>query len=141
MRRFAPFRVTVLLWMVLTLTAWNAVRLWTAIAWRERLAEFAPSPGPFYIGLTGAIWTGVGLVVLWAVWKGKPWTLRLLAAGALAYTAWYWADRLLLQQEHANWGFMLLVNVSLLVYVFLTIRWLIHQREAYEREPENYPAE
>ena len=30
-----PFRVTLLLWLVLTLTTWNFIRFWTALEWRE----------------------------------------------------------------------------------------------------------
>jgi hypothetical protein len=137
MRRSVPFRVTALVWVVLSLTAWNAVRLWTAIAWSARLAEFAPRPGPLYIAVTGAVWTAAGLAVLWAVWKRKTWAPKLLVGAAAAYTAWYWADRLLLQQGRANWGFVLAVNLLLLFHVFLSIHSRYFQREAYERESEN----
>ncbi len=39
-----PFRVTLLLWLVLFLTAWNALRLWTALAWHNVLNEFSAQP-------------------------------------------------------------------------------------------------
>src|SRR5512143_1822720 len=110
MRAGAPFRVTVFMWLVLILTAWNALRLWTAVAWRARFAEFAPSPGPIYIGLSGTVWVMTGLFVVWSLWQQKPWTRGLIVAGAAAYTVWYWLDRLLLQKERTNWAFSLVLN-------------------------------
>jgi hypothetical protein len=121
--------------VVLTLTAWNAVRVWTAFAWREALAEFAPQPGPLYIGISGAVWVLVGLSVLWALEWRRAWRLRLLVGAASAYTLWYWSDRLILQTWRDNWPFTLTVNVLLLLLVFITTTYL--KREAYERKSEN----
>lgn len=118
MSRHAPFRVTALVWMVLWFMLWNAVRLWTAIAWRGRLAEFAPKPGPLYIGASGAFWIAAGLFILWSFWHTKPWTRRLILGSAIAYTAWYWADRLGLQQSHPNWPFLAIINLLVLIHIF-----------------------
>ncbi len=137
MKSHIPFRVTLLMLVVLILTAWNIVRVWTAFTWREALTEFAPQPGPLYIGVSGAIWSVVGLSTLWALWQKKAWTPHLLVGTASAYTLWYWADRLLLQNERDNWPFTLTVNLFLLLLVFFTIRSKFVQREAYERESEN----
>jgi hypothetical protein len=122
MKRRLPFRVTVLVWMVLWFTVWNAVRLWTAMAWRARLAEFAPVPGPLYIGLTGAFWLTAGILIVWSFWTAKPWTRTMIAGASLAYTAWYWADRLLLQQPHTNWPFLAVFNLLALILVFWALR-------------------
>lgn len=135
MKSKTSFRVTLLMLAVLTLTAWNAVRVWTAFAWRETLMEFAPQPGPLYIGVSGALWVVVGLSVLYALVQKKAWAPRLLVGAASAYTLWYWSDRLILQTGRDNWPFTLTVNLFLLVLVFFTIKYL--QREAYERESEN----
>ena len=138
MRNNASFRVTLLLFVVLTLTAWNIVRVWTAFAWREVLAEFAPTPGPIYIGISGALWAAVGLSVLWAAWQKKAWAPRLLVWSAPAYSVWYWTDRLILQKERENWPFTLTVNLLLLVLVYFATRSnYFTEREAYERESEN----
>jgi len=99
---------------------WNGLRLWTAVAWRGRLEEFAPRPGPVYIAASGAFWLAAGLILLWSLWSRKRRSRGLIAACTAGYTAWYWADRLLLQQERANWTFVLVVNiliVALIVFV------------------------
>ncbi|MBI5296654.1 MAG: hypothetical protein HY869_14345 [Chloroflexi bacterium] len=124
-----PFRVTLLTWTVLSLTVWNIFRLWTAIAWREVVGEFAPQPGPLYIGLTGALWALLGFLLLWGLAGRKSWIPRLLIGCAAAYTLWYWADRLFLQTERANWPFTLIVNLLLLVLTYFTIRTKIFAEE------------
>lgn len=117
-----PFRVTVLIWLVLWLSAWNGLRLWTAVTWQARLAEFASRPGPAYIAVSGAFWLAAGLFLLWSFWSAKPWTRQLFAALALAYTAWYWVDRLLLQQERSNWPFILAANVIIILFIMFALR-------------------
>jgi len=133
-RHALPFRVTVLLWMVLTLTVWNALRLWTAFAWRERLAEFASVPGPVYIGITGAIWLILGSLVLWSLWMATRWRRMLVLASALLYTVWYWGDRLLFQPGRADWLFSAVVNLLLLLHVFYALNSDYFRREAHERQ-------
>lgn len=116
---------TPLVLLVLCLTAWNAIRLQTALAWYDVLGEFAPVPGPSYTALSGATWLMIGAVLLWCLWRRKPWAADFLLGTALAYSAWYWLDRLAMQAPHANWPFMLLVNLIILAYVLaLTIPYL-----------------
>ena len=57
-----PFRVTLLYWLVLTLIAWNGLRLWTALAWRDALDEFSAQPIPAIIAISGAIWMVTGVI-------------------------------------------------------------------------------
>jgi len=137
MRSRLPFRVTVLTWTVLILTGWNAVRLWAGIAWKARLAEFVSRPSPLYIGVTGVLWTALGLSVIWAIWQHRRGARRFIFTGAVIYTTWYWADRLLLQQERSNWPFTAALNLLLLIYVFFSTKSGYFQREDYEREHQN----
>ena len=112
-----PMRITLLLLLVLTITAWNVVRLATSIAWHDTLETYSLRPGPSYIGLTGLIWTLIGLFLLWSFWRGAPWTRWVLLIAAGLYAAWVWADRLLVQvQMRANWPFDLFATGVLLVY-------------------------
>ncbi len=134
-----PLRITLLLWLVLIITAWNIVRLVSGIAWRETLEIYAPHPGVLYVALTGAIWTLVGLFTLWSFWRGERWTRSLIVTAAALYSAWIWVDRLFFQAKtQANWPFTLLLTVLLLVYtaaVVLDPRNRIYfRKETYERE-------
>ncbi len=137
MKKPAFHGVTPILWLVLCLTVWNGVRLWTAIAWRSTLAEFASRPGVVYIGITGAFWFIGGVILAWSLWRGKAWAGILLMIAAVGYTVWYWCDRLIFQMQHANWAFVLALNCILLVYVLFIAGSNLFKREAYEHKSEN----
>jgi hypothetical protein len=112
-----PLRITLLLWLVLIITTWNIVRLVTSITWHDTLETYAPRPGPFYIGLTGAIWTFLGAFLLWSFIRGAHWTRILLLIIGSLYSAWVWLDKLFVQtQLRANWPFNLLTTILLLGY-------------------------
>jgi hypothetical protein len=132
-----PFRVTVLIWVVLILTAWNALRLWTAFAWKTQISEYAPQSGPLYIGLTGAVWVTIGLGTLWGIWQPGKRSRLLTVGAAVVYSAWYWSDRLLMQEKRSDWLFVAALNLLLLTWVVFSTKSRYFQREAYEREPEN----
>lgn len=134
MTKGAPFRVTALVWLVLWFTMWNALRLWTAIDWRIRLEEFASRPGALYIGGTGAFFAVLGLGSLWSLFRDKTWSQKLIVTTALVYSAWYWADRLLLQQEHTNWLFALVANLLVLAFIWISLRSWFFRRQINGRD-------
>jgi hypothetical protein len=117
-----PLRITILLWMVLTITAWNFVRLVTSIAWHNTLETYATKPGPFYIGLTGTIWTLIGLFLLWSFIRGAQWTRLVLLITGSCYSIWIWVDKLFVQASlRANWPFDLLTTMLLLGYTVVIV--------------------
>ncbi len=125
-----PLRITLLLWLVLIITAWNIVRLATSIAWRDTLGTYAPWPGIFYIGLTGAIWALTGLVLFWGFIRGEVWSRIAILVASFIYAAWFWADRLFIQpQVRANWQFDFLLTIILLG--FITVVVLDHYNYIY----------
>jgi hypothetical protein len=129
------FRVTLLYWLVLTLSAWNALRLWTALAWREVLNEFSASPPPIVITVSGAIWMVTGMILIWSIWQEKAWTSKLLLGAATGYTIWYWSERLIWLNSHPNWLFAVIVNLAGFVFILFNVKLL--SREAHERKNEN----
>jgi hypothetical protein len=125
-----PLRITLLLWLVLIITAWNAVRFATGIGWRVTLETYAPWPGPFYIGVTGAIWTLAGLVLFWSFFVGVSWNRLALLIGAYVYAIWFWVDRLFVQpQVRANWPFDLVTTIILLGFTTAVV--LDHHNQIY----------
>jgi hypothetical protein len=116
-----PFSVTILLWLVLSLTAWNGLRLVTAIQWWNTLFEFDALPGLLYIAISGGIWLTVGIVLLWGIWRRKAWTRYALLGAGAGFTVWYWCDKLLLQSSRENWPFALGATVSLLILVMICV--------------------
>ena len=128
-----PFRVTILLTLVLLFTIWNALRAWTAFSWRNVLAEF--SGAPLYIGVSGLIWLGIGIWLLLSLWWHVAYARVLLLASATSYMIWVWIGRLFFQTPRENWPFALILNLVLLSFVlFASNFW---KREAHERKSED----
>ena len=120
-----PFSATILLWLVLSLTAWSGLRLASAILWWSTLLEFASPPGPLYISVSAGILLVVGIALIWGMWQAKPWIRYALLGTGAGFTVWYWGDRLLFQILHANWFFVLGANVLVLVLVLICV---VHPR-------------
>jgi hypothetical protein len=118
-----PLCVTILLWLVLSLTAWNGLRLWTAIQWWKSLQEFETPPGALYIAASAGIWLVAGLMLFWGTRRGKAWARIGLVGAAAGFSVWYWCDRLFFQAPRANWPFALGATVALLV-VTVVCTWL-----------------
>src|SRR3990172_8559710 len=111
-----PFRVTLLLLLVLFLTVWNGLRLWTAIAWHNVLNEFSAQPISTITAVSGAIWMMIGIILLWSIGQKKTWAAKLLLGTSAGYTVWYWSERLIWQNPHPNWPFAVIVNLVVLIF-------------------------
>jgi len=130
MRR--PFSVTILLWLVLSLTAWSGFRLVSAIQWWNTLLEFTTPPGPLYIASSGGGWLLVSIVLLWGMWQANAWIRYALFGTGASFTVWYWCDRLLFQPTRINWVFAL--SSSILLFVVLSICLFIPSTKTYFAE-------
>jgi hypothetical protein len=121
------------------------VRVWAGFSLAPALEKYAPFPGAAYIALTGAVSAALGLAVTWAVLRRLRWAPRALLGVAIAYAAWRWADRILLQPTAGTgWPFALLMTVLLLSFIAVVTldprnRWYFG-REAHEREEQDRPA-
>ncbi len=116
-----PFSVTILLWLVLSLTVWSGLRLVSAIQWWGTLLYFASPPGPLYIAISGGFWLTASIALLWGMWQAKAWIRYALLGAGAGFTVWYWCDRLLLQTSPLNWPFALLANILLLIVLSICV--------------------
>jgi hypothetical protein len=107
--------------MVLSLSAWGAVRLFAALRWWDVLNEFKASLSPLYLTITGAGWSFVGVVLLWSIWSGKTWARVAILASILLWLAAYWVERLFFQAPRANLLFTLMLSALLLAVTFAII--------------------
>ena len=94
MYRRRPFSVTLLLWLVLSLSAWGAVRLIAALRWWNVLNEFEARLSPWYLSITGAGWIVIGAVLLWGLFTGRLWTIWAILASISLWIVQYWIERL-----------------------------------------------
>jgi hypothetical protein len=130
-----PFPVTLTPWVVLILTAWNLLRVWTSFAWSGVLTEFSASLAPAVSAVIGGVWVVVGITLCWGIWQKKEWAAKLLLGTAAGYTVWYWSERFLLQNPRPNLVFAVIANLGLLVIIFLATKSI--SREAHEQTIEN----
>jgi hypothetical protein len=115
-----PTGVTFIELFVLGVALWNGLRLVQAIIFWSVLKEYQAEPGTLYIAISGGFWSLAALFILKGIWQGKTWAWVGTIGFAVGYGLWYWFDRLVLEEPHANWPFALAFTV-LLVGLFAFI--------------------
>ncbi len=124
-----PWSVTLLALGVLIITVINLIRLGLSIRYWSFLSSRS-GISPFYLALTGLIWSVAGLCLLWGLWKAKKWAPRLMQAVGLTYALYYWLDHIFLMDHPVsgavgairamlpiNWQFSAGVTVVSLVFM------------------------
>lgn len=121
--RRRPLSVTILVWLVLIVTMINLVRMVNALVRYQTLAELLPM-NPIYIVLSGLVWVVIGLPLVVGLWRGNSWAPRLALLAGLAYSLYFWTDRLLIPSypgRNSNWPFVLVLNLSILALGYLAL--------------------
>ena len=115
-----PFSVTLLLWLVLSLSAWGAVRLIAALRWWNVLNEFEARLSPWYLSITGAGCIVVGAVLLWGLFNGRLWTIWAILASISVWIVQYWIERLFFESPRANLPFALILTLLLFILTLIS---------------------
>ncbi|MBN2117850.1 MAG: hypothetical protein JW730_14840 [Anaerolineales bacterium] len=142
MPRKRPFGVTLLLWLVLSLSAWGTVRLFAALRFWDELTEFGARLSPLYLSITGAGWAVVGGVLLWGLFSGKLWIRWAVPASIFLWLVEYWIERIFFESPRENLLFalmasVLLVTVTLISALHRRTRQFFFRSEEYE-QPNEY---
>jgi hypothetical protein len=122
-----PLGVTLLALGVLIIAGLNLVRFILAISRWQFLSDL-PGVSPLYLALTGLIWGVVGIPLFWSLWRGLSLAPRLMQAVLLTYAAYYWLDRIFLEERMIpnpqeslsaflplNWPFTITITVLLML--------------------------
>lgn len=142
MLRKRPFGVTLLVWMVLSLLAWGAIRLFASLRGWEVLVEFRSTLSPWYLSITGAGWAVAGAVLLWSMLTGKKWTRLAILTSILIWLIEYWIERVFFQQARANLSFAVVGSIMILCITLIstlhrsTLHFFIRSEE-YEQQNKN----
>ena len=122
-----PLSVTLLILGVLIMSAINLFGFAQAVLNWEFYKELLPL-SPLYLAMSGLIWGLAGLPLVWGLWFGHAWAPRSTLFFALAYTLYYWLDRLLLSTNAggSNWPFAVVTNVSLILIIY----WILYRPRA-----------
>lgn len=119
-----PFSVTVLLGLVLTFTALQALRLWAALTNWVLLAELPLHVPPAYFAVSGLVWALAGGWMAAGLWVPKPWARRWMLIGTVGYTAFHWLDKAFLQVgglQSSNLAFEATLSLILVGSVFAVL--------------------
>jgi hypothetical protein len=114
-----PFGVTLFLWMVLSLSAWGAIRLFAALRWWDVLYEFEARLRPLYLFITGAGWVLAGGILLWSMRSGKKWAHWAIPMSISLWLVEYWIERLFFQSPRANLPFAFFTSALLLSFTII----------------------
>lgn len=105
--------------MVLTLSAWGAVRFFAALRWWDVLAEFGSSLSPLYLSVTGAGWVVAGGVLFFSVFRARRWARPGALAFILIWLLEYWIERIFFQAPRANLPFALTVSILTVIITWI----------------------
>jgi hypothetical protein len=133
-----PFGVTVIALVVLYVAVTNLLRMiQSAINWDylARLLDFSPA----YLTVSGLIWGITGAWLIWGLWRGRAWARHFSVLFFLAYSIYFWIDRLSLPgsaTRNNNWIF----HVSLQIVFLSFLLWLMSRKRTsrYFGEPYEY---
>ncbi len=109
-----PFSVTLLLFTVLSLSAWGAVRFAASLRWWDVLSEFESRLSPVYLSISGAGWAVAGAVLLWGTLTRQRWSYPANPVFIILWLSVLWVERLFFQSGRANLPFAVILSVILL---------------------------
>jgi hypothetical protein len=115
-----PFGVTLLLWLVLSLSAWGLLRLTAALRWWNVLYEHEARLSPLYLSITGAGWAIVGIVLLWSVWFLKRWARLAIPISVFVWLSEYWLERIFFQAQRSNLPFSVIASIFLMTITLVS---------------------
>ncbi len=135
-----PASVTLLLWTVLMLTAYGALRFIAALRWWNVLDEFGARLSPIYLSIGGAVWVIAGGVLFWGIVARKPWSRFALLASVVLWYVQYWVERIFFEAARTNTGFILLVTTLLAIVVIISL-YLPSARKYFLKSEEHEQAD
>src|SRR5688572_20306581 len=108
-----PLGVTLLLWLVLSLSAWGVVRLLGALRWWDVLNEFGARLNPLYLSITAVGWIVAGAALLLGLFRGKSWIRLAIPVCIGLWIVEYWVERIFFESPRANFLFALMLSILL----------------------------
>jgi hypothetical protein len=120
-----PFAVTILIVVVLIFTSLNILRMITAISDRDFLNSLPMAVPVIYLITSGAIWGGIGIILVLGLLDGRKWSLQMAQVITILYTVYYWVDRWIIAEQFSitsRWQFVTGVTILLTISVFWILK-------------------
>ncbi len=120
-----PKSVTVLALFVLLIALINLIRMVQVIVQWQFLTDVF-SYAPVYPLLSGMVWSFLGFVLFWRIWRGGRKTPILITIVSIFYSIYYWVDHFAISPTpfDSNWLFILIINGLILTYII----WLLTRK-------------
>ena len=135
-RASRPFSVTVVAVVVLYVAATNLLRaVQSALNWDVLVGLLTFSPA--YLTVSGLAWGISGAWLVWGLWRGRAWARRASVFFFLAYSIYFWIDRLLLPGSairNNNWAFQVCSQIVVLSYLV----WIMSRKRTRQYFGEHY---
>jgi hypothetical protein len=119
MRPKRPIGIIFVEIIILSSGLWNGLRVGNVIFFGKILEKY--SAHPWYLAISGGFWLISAVILSIGIWRKKTWAWAGIIAGLIAYCAWYWIDRLIIQVPHSNWPFAVLYTFLLLAISTITL--------------------
>jgi len=119
-----PFYVTLIIFGVLLLiVAPNLLRMVQTVKDWQFLTELLPI-SPFYLLITGVVWTITGTVIVIGLWRGGHGMRKAAIWGVIAYVIYFWLDRLFVRSSSfagTNEPFVITASVLLVGFTIISL--------------------
>ncbi len=117
--RTFDLKVLVFLLLLVSVNGW--LRLQQAVFYWNTLNQVEIAVPPLYLAISGAVF-GIAMLsaAIW-LWSGLAHYRLFVSTVVVAFSLWYWIDRITLTQNSAaqtNWPFALLVTAFLWIFTF-----------------------
>ncbi|MCK4741317.1 MAG: hypothetical protein KAS80_03445 [Anaerolineales bacterium] len=124
-------------WLAVGVLTFSVMQFAGLTAWFT-LPDLPTSVPKGYLFMKNGFWGSVGLIAAMALFFGRNWAPKLTYIGAIAYAAWLWIDRLLLQRsDYASSSFPFTFGAMTLC--FLIVIWILSRpsvHQYYEEQNE-----
>jgi hypothetical protein len=117
-----PLSVTLLVLGVLTIAGFNLIRFFQAIQLWDFLSEF-PTVSPPYLAVSGFMWGAAGLALAWGLWRGYSRARHFTLIFAVAYSLYYWIDRLWVSSPGLSANLPFSAGLNLILW--LVTAWIL----------------
>jgi hypothetical protein len=110
-----PLEVKYLAGIFIGISIWHAIRLISALVFRDTLTSYPITGGLLNLVISGVCWTIVWLVLAINTWLGSSWVRKTSIGTVLAYLFWIILDAFMLQESSTTALCQLSITLILLL--------------------------
>jgi hypothetical protein len=127
-----PMEVKYLAGIFIGISIWHAIRLISALVFRDTFNYYPFTGGFSYLVISGVCWAIIWLVLTISIWLGTPWARKASIGTAIGLFLWLILDTFMLQGPGTTaWCQLSITSILLL---FSTVLLISHNLRDYEHD-------